>query len=98
MRHMLVAAVCLAGLAAPAVAQARSDQIQEPQTQRVLYVCEATPQTRRAFRIEHGRVVYMTAEEVLAAQTRAERWQEPRCITAAELERLETMRTTRAGA
>lgn len=96
MRQMLVAAFVLAGLAAPAAAQTQDTRAEEAQVQRVLYVCEATDQARRAFRIEHGRAIYMTAEEVLAAQARQETWEQPRCITREELERLESMRTTQA--
>ena len=95
MRIALVSMLLIAGLVTPAAAQTSSDG-EQARTQRVLYVCAATPQVQRAFRIEHGRAVYMTAEQVLASEARRDRWDAPRCITAEELRRLESLRTTRA--
>jgi hypothetical protein len=95
MRITLVSMLLAAGLVAPAAAQT-SSQTDEPRTQRILYVCAATPQVQRAFRIEHGQAVYMTAEQVLASEASGDRWDAPRCITSEELRRLESLRTTRA--
>lgn len=96
MRTLFLSALLLAAGSGPALAQNQERPLApRAETQRVLYVCEATPQASRAFRIEHGRVVYVTAEEVVAAQARGEQWDAPRCITAQELRRLESMRTVR---
>lgn len=98
MRTPVLSALFLAASVAPALAQPVERAAPDPAgLQRVLYVCEATPRESRAFRIEHGQAVYMTAEEVLAAQARGEEWEAPRCITAEELRRLEAMRTVRVG-
>jgi hypothetical protein len=96
MRTLILSALLLAGAPGAAFAQAQeAPSTPQPEVQRVLYVCEATAQESRAFRIEHGEVVYMSAEDVIAAQSRGEAWETPRCITAEELRRLESMRTVR---
>lgn len=96
MRTLILSALLLAAGASPVLAQSQErPAAPQAEVQRVLYVCEATAQESRAFRIEHGQAVYMTAEEVVAAQARGEQWEAPRCITAEELRRLEAMRTVR---
>lgn len=56
-----------------------------------LYVCETDQATRLSFERQYGTQVFMTAEEVLSAHAEGKAWQGVRCITSAELERLERL-------
>lgn len=57
---------------------------------RMLYVCQNDAATKRALKRQQGvEVKFETARSVLNAGS--ERWDAPRCITAAELRRLDAM-------
>lgn len=94
MRLLLIPVFTL-GLLAPAAALADQPR-RQPEVQRVLYVCDTAPETRRAFQREHGQVIYMSAEEVLAAEATSTRWTAPRCISPMEARRLAELRSARA--
>ncbi|WP_296816568.1 hypothetical protein [Brevundimonas sp.] len=93
-----LAITAAAVLAAPTFALAQATPAagrtgDAPSVQRVLYVCDRAPETRRAFQREHGEIVFVTAEEVLAAEARGDQWTAPRCISAAEARRLSLLRS-----
>lgn len=50
---------------------------------RVLYVCDKSEMTRRAFEREHGALAFVTAEEAAAKG-----WTGSRCITKSEMRKL----------
>lgn len=58
-----------------------------PRSSRQLYICARDEASRRAFKRQHGQVVFVSAKE--AADGRG--WDTPRCITAAEYRRLTSM-------
>lgn len=79
----LVAAMLSAGAEAmPVKAVMESDT--GARASRELYVCTRDDASRRAFKREHGQVIFVSAKE--AASSRG--WDAPRCITAAEYKRL----------
>lgn len=62
---------------------------------RVLFVCDGSQATRQAFEQEHGSMRFMTAEELVAAASTREAWSAPRCVSDAELARLQAMQVRR---
>lgn len=54
---------------------------------RELYVCARDDASRRAFKREHGEVIFVSAKEAAASKG----WDTPRCITATEYKRLTSM-------
>ena len=99
MRILVLGAFSLALSATVATAGPERSQTetQDVSPQRVLYVCDRAPETRRAFVREHGAQAFVTAEQVLAAEAGDLDWDAPRCITAREAQRLEQLRTSRVG-
>jgi hypothetical protein len=63
-----------------------------PARQRV-YVCERPTPARHVVHQEHGRMAFVTAKQLLSDVPVSE---EPRCITAAQLERLRTLSAQRS--
>ena len=53
-----------------------------------LMVCARDDASKRAFKREFGRAIYVSADEVIAGRGNGERWDTPRCITPAQLARL----------
>lgn len=68
--------------ALPANAVAQADM--KPRAGRELYVCARDDASRRAFKREHGQVIFVSAKEA----ARSKGWDTPRCITAGEYRRL----------
>jgi hypothetical protein len=60
---------------------------------RVLYVCEDSAMTRRAFAREFGSVEFVRATDVRAAE---QAWAAPKCITSAEARKLKAQRLASA--
>lgn len=56
---------------------------------KVLYICDDTAMTRRAFAREFGQVEFVTADDVRANERG---WSAPKCITSVEAKRLEGKR------
>ncbi|WGM37639.1 hypothetical protein [Caulobacter sp. NIBR1757] len=71
--------------AMPASAVTQADL--KPRAGRELYVCARDEASRRAFKREHGQVIFVSAKE--AADSKG--WDTPRCITAGEYRRLTAM-------
>lgn len=57
--------------------------------ERVVYVCDRSELTRRAFAREHGEVKFVTAEEALNGS--ADSWAAPRCVSEFEAAKLSAM-------
>jgi len=84
----LAAVTCGSALAAdaPNASQASKNALVEtPKTARMLYVCDDSSMTRRAFAREFGAARFETAETV---RVKSEAWSAPRCITQAQQRRL----------
>ena len=92
--------VCMAALAAlaaggavakePLSAQsAAKDAAATGKELKVLYVCEDSAMTRRAFAREFGSVEFVKAADVRATD---QAWSAPKCITSAEARKLKTQR------
>lgn len=60
---------------------------------KVLYVCEDSAMTRRAFAREFGAVEFVKATDVRATD---QVWSAPKCITSAEARKLKTQRLVSA--
>ena len=58
--------------------------LEQPRASRDLYVCARDEASRRAFKREHGQVIFVSAREAAASKG----WDTPRCITATEYKRL----------
>ena len=58
-----------------------------PRAGRELFVCARDEASRRAFRREHGQVIFVSAKEAASSKG----WDTPRCITATEYRRLTSM-------
>lgn len=71
--------------AAPAQAIIQPDLT--PRSSRQLYICARDEASRRAFKRQHGQMIFVSAKE--AADGRG--WDAPRCITAGEYKRLTSM-------
>jgi hypothetical protein len=71
--------------AAPVQAIVRSELT--PRASRELYICARDEASRRAFKRQHGQVIFVSAKE--AAEGKG--WDTPRCITATEYRRLTSM-------
>jgi hypothetical protein len=96
MGRFLLCAAMGALIASPAMAggpaareQAQDVAAQEakaPTKSRVLYICDASDITRRAFIRQHGVMEFVTAE---AAARPQDSWSAPRCISRSEYQRLQ---------
>ncbi len=66
----------------------------------VVMWCESGSISRRSYEREHGRSqVFVTADQVVAAQRAGEVWDAPRCMTSREYSRLNrTLATRKTGA
>ena len=60
-----------------------------PKAERVVYVCDRSELTRRAFAREHGEVKFVTAEEALNGSS--DSWAAPRCVSEVEAAKLSAM-------
>jgi len=60
-----------------------------PNTGKLLYVCDGSARTERAFAREFGEARFVKAEDVVA---QGEAWTAPRCITQSEMRRLRQIR------
>lgn len=56
---------------------------------KMLYVCERDAISKRTFKRLHGEVNFVTAKSLLDKRSGGDQWAAPRCITGAELRRLE---------
>lgn len=56
-----------------------------------LVVCDRDDASKRAFKRLYGKVVYVTAQDVIDGRSDGQRWETPRCITPAEFSRLQKM-------
>lgn len=91
MRKLLLSALVLglsAGVAVAREAPSAASQGQEAAARvgpsaKVLYVCDASPLTRRGFAREHGAAAFVTAE-----RARVEAWTGARCISESQARKL----------
>jgi hypothetical protein len=94
MRLALLAAatlICAAGAASAETAQTtNSTRTTAKEGGRVVFVCDTSAEARRNWLREHGELTFVSADELLNAQTAKETWATPRCITAVELQRYES--------
>jgi len=88
---ILAAAALFVGGAAHAEQPARSSDARADGREgaRVVFICDRTQEGRRSFEREHGRLTFVSAEELARAQAERQRWSAPRCITSSELQRYE---------
>lgn len=97
--RFLVLGALLAMTAAPALAaqapstatagqDAAARTADAPKAAKVLYVCDKSDATRRAFAREFGSAEFVDAKAALDADA----WSAPRCITPAEAKRLKRMK------
>lgn len=56
---------------------------------KMLYVCERDTISKRTFKRLHGEVKFVTAKSLRDKRSSDDQWAAPRCITGAELRRLE---------
>lgn len=92
MRNVLSALVLSVMLCTPAVAgEARTADARDGA--RVVYVCDSSAMTRRAFTREFGSMEFVKAEDVAAA--RGQSWAAPKCITPTEARRLKQLTNER---
>jgi len=93
MRHSgltLALAISLVAGAAHAAPTASSHDA-EYVAPRAVYICDGSPETRRAMVRLHGAADYISADEAVAAQAAGEVWGAPRCMTEAEFNQLRSM-------
>ena len=93
MRLAILAAalVCAAGAANAEPSQPqRTDKNAAKQGGRVVFVCDASAETKRSWMREHGEMIFVSADDLARAQAVKETWTKPRCITASELQRYES--------
>ena len=57
---------------------------------KMLYICERDAASKRNFKRLHGEVKFVTAKSLIARRGEGDQWAAPRCITGAELRRLES--------
>lgn len=99
--RMIVCMAALAALAAgtaaakePLSAQsAAKDTAATDKAPKVLYVCEDSAMTRRAFAREFGSIEFVKAADVRSA---GEAWSAPKCITSTEARKLKAQRLASA--
>jgi len=99
--RVLVLAVAAAALAAGSVQAAQPTNAQQAgrdavareaangKAERVVYVCDRSELTRRAFAREHGEVKFVTAEQAITGA--ADDWSAPRCVSEVEAATLSAM-------
>ena len=99
--RVLVLAAAAAALIAGSVQAAQPTNAQEAgrdaaareavngKAERVVYVCDRSELTRRAFAREHGEVKFVTAEQALTGA--ADDWSAPRCVSEVEGAKLSAM-------
>jgi hypothetical protein len=92
MRYVFSALVLSAMLSAPAFA-GETQTADARDGARVVYVCDSSTMTRRAFTREFGSNEFVTAEAVAAARGQA--WAAPKCITPTEARRLKQLTNAR---
>ncbi|MDP2213212.1 hypothetical protein [Phenylobacterium sp.] len=88
-----VAALCAGSVQAAPLANAQAagqdaaarEAVNE-KAERVVYVCDRSELTRRAFAREHGEVKFVTAEQALTGA--ADTWAAPRCVSEVEAAKL----------
>ena len=89
--RVLGVAVGLAAALIAGSAFAGDAKVREASTgseERVLYVCDRSPATQRAFERKFGAVEFVTAREAMNAGRRGEVWAAPRCISDKEFQKL----------
>lgn len=82
----MMAMALSAAEAAPVTAKAQESLA--PRAGRELYICAKDEASRRAFKREHGEVIFVSAREVVDSRTDGTAWAAPRCITQKEYNRL----------
>jgi hypothetical protein len=92
MRYVFPALVLSALLSAPAAA-GDAQTVDARDGARVVYVCDSSAMTRRAFTREFGSMEFVKAEDVAAA--RGQSWAAPKCITPTEARRLKQLTNAR---
>lgn len=85
----MMAMALSAAEAAPVVDRARD--VTTPRSGRELYICAKDEASRRAFKREHGEVIFVSAREAIDSRTDGATWSAPRCITQKEYNRLEKL-------
>lgn len=92
--------IVFAGLAVAAALSAGGPSVQlesaatapAPKTAaKMLYICQRDAVSKQSFKRLHGEVKFVTAKAVLSSRGDGVRWAAPRCITGAELRRLQAM-------
>jgi hypothetical protein len=90
---ILFAALSFAG-AAVAETPVQGQRTEAPMAKeggRVVFVCDSSAEVWRSWIREHGELTFVSATELARAQAEKKTWTSPRCITAAELERYESL-------
>jgi len=91
-----LASVLFAGGALAATAPAATAPQAQAGEARVLYVCDKTVETKRAFERKFGQIRFVTAEEALRSADKKEVWTAPRCMTDANMEKMVALQAKRA--
>ena len=91
MKKLMVMTAALSVISTSSAIAEGSPRPRERSAERVLYVCDASMQTRRAFEREHGAMVFVSAQEAMQAKSSKQAWSAPRCITQAENKRLQSL-------
>jgi ABC-type transporter MlaC component len=72
-----------------AARDAAAREVMQTKAERVVYVCDRSELTRRAFAREHGEVKFVTAEQAITGA--ADDWSAPRCVSEVEAAKLSAM-------
>ncbi len=93
MRTLICALVLATTSAAPALAEQAANAAARAsdasaRAARMVYVCDASTMTKRAFARQFGAVEFVKAEAVVA---KGEAWSAPKCMTANEARRLKQL-------
>jgi len=91
-----LASVLFAGSALAATAPDAAPAQAQTSEARVLYVCDKTTETKRAFERKFGEIRFVTAEQALRSADKKEVWTTPRCMTDANMEKMVAMQAKRA--
>ena len=84
----LAAAVLFASEPAPVASDAVEAGAANGVGTKPLMICARDDASKRAFKREYGRAIYVSADEVMASRGDGARWSTPRCITPTEVARL----------